>query len=319
MLFLDEVSEMSPTAQAKFLRFLQEREFTRLGGTRVQKANVRVVAASNRNLREAVARGTFREDLFYRLQVFDIQLPPLRERISDVPLIAEQFLEELGQTMGRRPARLGEDAREALLGYNWPGNVRELRNVLERAAIMSDEGVIERRHLSIDSKPAAAAAPHDLGAIERQTIESVLRQTDWNKAKTARQLGLSRTQLYVRLPSTVSRMLSRCRRACRRGARIVALVAVGLWLASRGAAAQSVLRAIEARWRPVDRTRRDHMPETVSLISSPSFQSRSASSGLVQDMSLGRAGAVRTFPSRAQTSIARWGCGDSGCRDFCSF
>ena len=199
VLFLDEVSEMSPAAQAKFLRFLQEREFTRLGGTRVQKANVRVVAASNRNLREAVARGTFREDLFYRLQVFDIQLPPLRERISDVPLIAEQFLEELGHTMGRRPTRLGEDAREALLGYNWPGNVRELRNVLERAAIMSDEGVIERRHLSIDSQPVAAAPPHDLGAIERKAIESVLRQTDWNKAKTARQLGLSRTQLYVRL------------------------------------------------------------------------------------------------------------------------
>ena len=199
VLFLDEVSEMSPAAQAKCLRFLQEREFTRLGGTRVQKANVRVVAASNRNLREAVARGTFREDLFYRLQVFDIQLPPLRERISDVPLIAEQFLEELGQTMGRQPARLGGDAREALLGYGWPGNVRELRNVLERAAIMSDEGVIERRHLSIDSNPAAAASPHDLGAIERQTIESVLRQTDGNKAKTARQLGLSRTQLYVRL------------------------------------------------------------------------------------------------------------------------
>ena len=196
VLFLDEVSEMSPTAQAKFLRFVQEREFQRLGGTRIQKANVRVVAASNRDLREAVARGTFREDLFYRLQVFDIQLPPLRERIGDVPLIAEQFLEDLGRTMGRQPARLGEDARQALLGYNWPGNVRELRNVLERAAIMTDEGVIERRHLSIDSRPAAAAAPpHGLGAIERQAIESVLRQTDWNKAKTARQLGLSRTQL----------------------------------------------------------------------------------------------------------------------------
>jgi transcriptional regulator with PAS, ATPase and Fis domain len=199
VLFLDEVSEMSPAAQAKFLRFLQEREFTRLGGTRVQKANVRVVAASNRNLRDAVARGMFREDLFYRLQVFDIQLPPLRERISDVPVIADQFLEDLAQTLGRTPVSLAEDAHEALLGYNWPGNVRELRNVLERAAILSDEGVIERRHLSIGSTPAPAAPPRDLGAIERQAIESALRQTDWNKAKTARQLGLSRTQLYVRL------------------------------------------------------------------------------------------------------------------------
>jgi transcriptional regulator of acetoin/glycerol metabolism len=103
--------------------------------------------------------------------------------------------------MGRPAARLGDDAREALLAYSWPGNVRELRNVLERAAILSDEGVIERRHLALHTKTvsAAAAAPNDLGAIERQTIENVLRQTDWNKSKTARQLGLTRTQLYVRL------------------------------------------------------------------------------------------------------------------------
>jgi DNA-binding NtrC family response regulator len=199
VLFLDEVSEMSMTAQAKFLRFLQEREFQRLGGTRVQKANVRVIAATNRDLRQAVERGTFREDLFYRLQVFDIPLPPLRERGSDVPLLAEQFLEELGQSMGRQPARLGDDALEALLTYSWPGNVRELRNVLERAAILSDEGVIERRHLSLQSKTEPVASTHDLGTIERQAIESALRQTDWNKAKTARKLGLTRTQLYVRL------------------------------------------------------------------------------------------------------------------------
>jgi len=199
VLFLDEVSEMSLAAQAKFLRFLQEREFQRLGGTRTQKANVRVIAASNRDLRQAVEQGKFREDLFYRLQVFDIALPPLRERIGDVPLLAEQFLEEFGQAMGRRPARLVDDAREALLAYTWPGNVRELRNVLERAAILSDEGVIDRRHLSLQAKSIAPASPIDLTAIERQTIESVLRQTDGNKSKTARRLGLTRTQLYVRL------------------------------------------------------------------------------------------------------------------------
>jgi transcriptional regulator with PAS, ATPase and Fis domain len=199
VLFLDEVSEMSLAAQAKFLRFLQEREFQRLGGTRTQKANVRVIAASNCDLRQAVEQGTFREDLFYRLQVFDIPLPPLRERISDVPLLAEQFLEELGAAMGRPAARLGEDAREALLSYSWPGNVRELRNALERAAILSDEGVIEQRHLSLQVKAVPAPSTNDLSTIERQTIESVLRQTDWNKSKTARQLGLTRTQLYVRL------------------------------------------------------------------------------------------------------------------------
>jgi transcriptional regulator with PAS, ATPase and Fis domain len=199
VLFLDEVSEMSLAAQAKFLRFLQEREFQRLGGTRTQRANVRVIAASNRDLREAVERGTFREDLFYRLQVFDIQLPPLRERISDVPLLAEQFLEELGQSMGRPAASLNAEARDALTAYSWPGNVRELRNVLERAAILSDEGVIEPRHLSLQPKTPSMVSPNDLNAMERQTIENVLRQTDGNKSKAARRLGLTRTQLYVRL------------------------------------------------------------------------------------------------------------------------
>ncbi len=199
VLFLDEVSEMSLAAQAKFLRFLQEREFQRLGGTRTQKANVRVIAASNRNLRQAVEQGRFREDLFYRLQVFDIQLPPLRERVDDVPLLAEQFLEELGQSMGRPPARLLDEARDALLSYSWPGNVRELRNVLERAAILCDDGAIERRHLSLQSTAVPVAPPSNLGAMERQTIENVLRETDGNKAKTARRLGLTRTQLYVRL------------------------------------------------------------------------------------------------------------------------
>jgi DNA-binding NtrC family response regulator len=199
VLFLDEVSEMSLAAQAKFLRFLQEREFQRLGGTRIQKANVRVVAASNRDLRQAVAQGTFREDLFYRLQVFDIPLPPLRDRLDDVPLLAEQFLDELGHAMSRPPARLDDAARDALLAHSWPGNVRELRNVLERAAVLSEDGVIERHHLSLHGKPIAAPLPTDLNAMERQTIETVLRETDGNKSKAARRLGLTRTQLYVRL------------------------------------------------------------------------------------------------------------------------
>jgi DNA-binding NtrC family response regulator len=199
VLFLDEVSELSLTAQAKFLRFLQEREFQRLGGTRAQKANVRVIAASNRDLRQALERGTFREDLLYRLQVFDIQLPPLRDRLGDLPLLAEQFLEELGQSMGSPPVSLAEDARDALLLHTWPGNVRELRNVLERAAILSDGRIIERRHLSLRAKLVSTASPNDLGALERQTIENALRVTDWNKSKAARRLGLTRTQLYVRL------------------------------------------------------------------------------------------------------------------------
>jgi transcriptional regulator with PAS, ATPase and Fis domain len=199
VLFLDEVSEMSPVGQAKFLRVLQEREYQRLGGTRTQKANVRVIAASNRDLRAAVERGTFREDLFYRLQVFDIRLPTLRERYSDIPVLADHFLAEFAKAMGRRPARLSDDARDALLAHDWPGNIRELRNSLESAAILSDDGVVEPRHLSLHAKTTTPASPYDLGAIERQTIEAVLDRTDGNKSKTARLLGLTRSQLYVRL------------------------------------------------------------------------------------------------------------------------
>jgi transcriptional regulator with PAS, ATPase and Fis domain len=199
VLFLDEVSEMSLSAQAKILRFVQEREFQRLGGARTQKANVRLIAASNRDLRQAVEQGTFREDLFYRLQVFDIPLPPLRQRITDVPLLAEQFLAELSQAMGRPPARLADEARDALLAYSWPGNVRELRNVLERAAILSDEGVITRRDLSLQRQAPSVGVPNDLAVMECQTIQKVLRQTQWNKSKAAKELGLTRMQLYVRL------------------------------------------------------------------------------------------------------------------------
>jgi transcriptional regulator with PAS, ATPase and Fis domain len=198
VLFLDEVSEMSLTAQAKFLRFIQEREYQRLGGTRPQKADVRIIAASNRDLGEASRRGTFRQDLLYRLQVFDIPLPPLRDRISDVPLLAEQFLVEIASTMGSRTPRLLPNALNALLVYDWPGNVRELRNVLERAAILAD-GDIESRHLSLRPRMSVPSPATDLRAAERVTIERVLHETYWNKSKAARQLGLTRMQLYGRL------------------------------------------------------------------------------------------------------------------------
>src|SRR6185436_2814793 len=198
VLFLDEVSEMSLAAQVKVLRFIQEREYRRLGGTRLQKADVRIIAASNQDLGEAVKCGTFREDLLYRLQVFDILLPPLRDRLSDVPLLAEQFLAECARTMHRRTPGLRDDARDALLGHDWHGNVRELRNVLERAAILSD-GDIECRHLSLRPKMRALSLSTDLSTVERCTIERVLHETGWNKSRAARRLGLTRTQLYVRL------------------------------------------------------------------------------------------------------------------------
>jgi transcriptional regulator with GAF, ATPase, and Fis domain len=199
VLFLDEVTEMSPAAQAKFLRFLQEREFQRVGGTRVTKANVRVIAASNRNLREAVDNGAFREDLYYRLQVFDIRLPPLRERLDDIPLLADAFLRRLSESSGLPRVAMTPEAMHTLCAHSWPGNVRELQNALERALILCEHGVIKPSHLSLHDGVARVERGSDLGVLERQKIEQVLRETDWNKAKAARRLGLSRTQLYVRL------------------------------------------------------------------------------------------------------------------------
>ena len=201
VLFLDEITEMSAAAQAKLLRVLQEREFQRLGGTRLLKANVRVIAATNRDLRDAVTRGAFREDLYYRLQVFDIQMPPLRERTRDIPLLIETFLRDISRAIGFPPAQLTQEATEMLLKHSWPGNVRELRNVLERAAILSEGGLITPRQLSLHAEPLApSSAPSaDLKAAERRAIEKALKETDGNKAKTARRLGLTRTQLYVRL------------------------------------------------------------------------------------------------------------------------
>jgi transcriptional regulator with GAF, ATPase, and Fis domain len=200
VLFLDEVSEMSPMAQAKLLRVLQEREFQRLGGTRIIKANVRVIAASNRDLQRAVAEGRFREDLFYRLQVFDIRMPPLRERRGDIPLLADAFLRELSRSTGCSSTGLTPDALEMLVGYEWRGNVRELHNALERAAILCQGGLITGEHLSLRSTSIVTPIrPHNLSDAERRTIEQVLHESGWNKAKAARRLGITRTQLYGRL------------------------------------------------------------------------------------------------------------------------
>src|SRR5882762_826263 len=192
VLFLDEVSEMSPSAQAKFLRVLQEREFQRLGGIRLLKANIRVVAATNRDLRKAVQRGDFREDLYYRLQVFGIRIAPLRERRMDILPLSDAFLKEIAKSFGRPPAGLTHDAREALLRHDWPGNVRELRNALERAAILCEGSLISASHLLLDvsSRPAQATTT-DLGVVERDTIVRVLRVCRWNKSQAAKRLGLS--------------------------------------------------------------------------------------------------------------------------------
>jgi transcriptional regulator with PAS, ATPase and Fis domain len=202
VLFLDEVSEMSLAAQAKFLRFLQEREFQRLGGTRVVKTNVRIIAATNRDLQEAIQRGSFRHDLYYRLQVFTIQLPPLRERQADILPLAEAFLRDISRTMRRPPVGLTREATEALLSHAWPGNVRELRNALERAVIVCESGAITAAQLSLEGtrrSPQVVEGEVDLNALQRRTIARVLGQVRGNKSQAAKRLGITRNQLYFRL------------------------------------------------------------------------------------------------------------------------
>jgi transcriptional regulator with PAS, ATPase and Fis domain len=201
VLFLDEVTEMSPASQAKFLRVLQEREFQRLGGTKLLKANVRVIAATNRDLWKAVERGDFRRDLYYRLHVFDIRIAPLRERRSDILRLSDAFLGEIARSIGRPPAGLTKQVRQALLDHDWPGNVRELRNALERAAILADGGLIQTDHLSLrrghNRLPWSSST--DLSTVEYETIGRVMRDTGGNKSLAAKRLGLTRTQLYGRL------------------------------------------------------------------------------------------------------------------------
>src|SRR5262245_43100802 len=164
VLFLDEVTEMTPAAQAKFLRVLQEREFLRLGGTRPVRVNVRIIAATNRHLDDTVADGEFRADLYYRLNVFDIRIPPLRERREDILPLATGFLREFaGATADLTPG-----AMEALRRHEWPGNVRELRNVLERALIMCDGPFIDAKHLGLRARNVPLSSITDLETLEKR-------------------------------------------------------------------------------------------------------------------------------------------------------
>ncbi len=211
VLFLDEVGEMSPAVQAKVLRVLQEREFQRLGGSRAVKADVRVIAATNRDLDAAMARGEFREDLYYRLRVFEIRLPPLRERREDVLPLAQAFLEEIGAALGRPAAGISKEGRERLLAYPWPGNARELRNALERAVILAGGGLITADQLpggpkATGTAPAAPALTGELPEqglslddLEQTLVDKALVRPQGNRSRAARLLGLTRSQLYTRL------------------------------------------------------------------------------------------------------------------------
>ncbi|HEU4930084.1 MAG TPA: sigma-54 dependent transcriptional regulator [Candidatus Krumholzibacteria bacterium] len=207
-LFLDEVGDMSLSAQAKVLRVLQESVFERVGGTETMKVDVRVIAATNKDLLKASREGRFREDLFYRLNVVPITVPPLRERASDIPLLAEHFLHLIGRELGQSPKKLSRTAMDALKEYAWPGNVRELKNLVERLVILapgstidlpdlppllaSDDGG-EDRYFQIESYVSFK------DAVEKDFFERKLRLYGHNVSKTARKLGMQRSNLYKKL------------------------------------------------------------------------------------------------------------------------
>jgi len=200
-IFLDEIGDTSPALQAKLLRVLQEREFERVGGIRTLKTDVRVIAATNKDLRQEVAHGNFREDLYYRLCVVPLYLPPLRERKEDIPLLVEAFIAKLN-ARGERIQEVSTRAMALIMEYDWPGNVRELENAIEHAYVTSTSGRIERRFLPAVMRHTSdrELAGEDLPKTSEQTeIRQVLEACKWQKAAAAKQLGISRTTLWRRM------------------------------------------------------------------------------------------------------------------------
>ncbi len=205
-LFLDEVGEMSLKSQVDFLRVVQEKEFRRLGGTRLIRVDLRIIAASNRNLEQRVRERLFREDLFYRLNVVPIVLPPLRERREDIPLLFELFLEEFAQVHRRPPKTLSREAMRALLTYDWPGNVRELRNVIERLTVTVRDEVIQPAHLPVAiqsqdyaGKTITIPLGQPMREVEREVIRRTLQEVTSHREKAAKILGMSPRALHYKL------------------------------------------------------------------------------------------------------------------------
>ncbi len=195
-IFLDEIGDTSVDLQAKLLRVLQEREYYPVGADHPERAAARVIAATHQNLESLVAAGRFRADLYYRLRVVDIEVPPLRERLRDVPQLAQHLSRRASRAMGRKAPILSQEAMAALIAHDWPGNVRELENCLTRAVVLASADVIRAEHITIGS-PAAGAVTTllTLDAIERSHVEHTLAAFDGHKARTARVLGISRPRL----------------------------------------------------------------------------------------------------------------------------
>ena len=206
-LFLDEIGDVPPATQVKLLRVLQEREFERLGGTKTIKVDVRLIAATNRDLREALEQGTFREDLYYRLNVVPIDIAPLRDRKEDIPDLVNLFISRFAGESGKSIEGIAPQAMQMLVGYHWPGNVRELQNIVERACALSKGPLLDTRDIHIDARPAKAVNG-DPGFLpqgmtleqwEDEMVQEALRRANGNKSQAARLLGLSRNALRYRL------------------------------------------------------------------------------------------------------------------------
>lgn len=205
-IFLDEIGDLSPTTQIKLLRVLQEKEFERVGGSTTLKTDVRIVTATNRDLEILITQGLFRHDLYYRLNVFPIHIPPLRERKTDIPLLADYFIDKYSRANDKPVLRIATPAIDMLMSYHWPGNVRELENCIERAVLLSSDQVIHSHNLPPTLQTAEASGTSYSGAldttietIERDFIVDALKEARGNKAKAARALGLTERIMGLRV------------------------------------------------------------------------------------------------------------------------
>jgi len=204
-LFLDEIGDIPLELQPKLLRVLQEREFERLGSTRTKKIDVRIVAATHRDLEGMILKGQFRSDLYYRLNVFPISIPPLRERPEDIPLLVQYFIREAARRLNKTINSIPSETMDALTDCQWPGNIRELENVIERAVILSRSSVLRVPHRDLQSRITAGYSserPETLADVEREHIRAILKQTRWTLSGpngAAARLGMNRSTLYFRM------------------------------------------------------------------------------------------------------------------------
>ncbi len=200
-IFLDETGDISPALQVRLLRVLQEKEFERVGDSKPVKVDVRIIAATNKNLMEKVKRGEFREDLYYRLKVVEINLPPLRERKEDIPLLIKHFIKKFNKKFGKDICDVSRDVRKIFLDYNWPGNIRELEHAMEHSFVLCRDSLITTEDLPADLKNYKnnETTKYDVLKDEKENILNALEKTAWNKAKAARLLGISRRTIYRKI------------------------------------------------------------------------------------------------------------------------